>query len=218
MIRKTICGIAACVLLLGSLFGCAKASEPLEPIQSMDKAQMIATASQPATETVGQTLRESLGVPQRVEIAALPTLNEKFSVAILANVSIPDVDYLSVYRVSAAEFSQEFLSKAFDCFCKGQTMYDYGNLFKSENDIQGRIDSMQSDLDMNDSPDGPNGGDAWRKEYEAEIALLKLDLLTAQDGLGAPITKAAFTQNNTVGDGRQETFGAVDAPEQPWTK
>ncbi len=217
MVRKVISGLVACALLIGTLAGCAKQSVALAPIQSKDTEQMIATASQSATEAAGQTLQESLGVPARVEEANLPTKSKKFVVAISADVRVPETDHLSIYQVSAAEFPETFVAKAFDYFCKGQTMYDYGNLTQTREQLEGRIDSIQRDLDNNDSPDGPNGGDAWRAEYEAQIAKLKAQLPGAAEDLGEPIQSARFEQQETVGDGTNDVFTAVNAPKYPFT-
>ena len=217
MIRKALSGILVCTLLLGTLAGCAEQAVALVPIQSKDTEQMIATASQSATETTGQTLRESLNVPERVEMADLPTQSEKFSVAISADVSVPETDHLSIYPVSAAEFSEAFVATAFGYFCSDQTMYDFGNLTETREQIEGRIDSMQRDLDSNDSPDGPNGGDAWRTEYEAAIAKLKAKLPNAPEDLGEPIRIAQLEPNEAVGDGTYDLFMAVNAPEYPFT-
>ena len=217
MIRKAISGMLVCALLLGTLAGCAKEDMTLAHIQTKDTEQMIATASQTATETAGQTLRESLGAPARVELANLPTQSEKFSVAISAEVSVPETDHLSIYPVNAAEFSEAFVAKAFDYFCNGQTMYDFGNLTETREQIEGRIASMQRDLDSNDSPDGPNGGDAWRAEYEAAIAKLKAELPNAPEDLGEPIHTARFEPDEAAGDGTYDSFMAVNAPKYPFT-
>lgn len=216
MLKKTICVILSCMLLGGMLTACAKAEALAASDVSKDTEQMIATAALPTGMESGQTLREALGVPERVE-ETLPTQMDKFSITIAADVSVPEIDHLSVYRVNAAEFSEAFVAKAFDYLCKGETMYDYSNLFKTKDQIQGQIDSMQRDLDMNDSPDGPNGGDAWRADYEAEIAELTLELATARDDLGDPLTEAKLSMEETAGDGKQEKFEAVNTPNMPCT-
>ena len=216
MIRKAISGLVACALLVGTLAGCAEQAVALAPIQSKDTEQMVATASQSATETTGQTLQESLGVPARVE-ENLPTKSKKFSVAISADVRVPETDHLSIYPVSATEFSDAFAKQAFDYLCKGQTMYNYGNLAQTREQLEGRIDSMQRDLNNNDSPDGPNGGDAWRAEYEAQIAKLKAQLPGAAEDLGDPIQSARLEPEAAVGDGTFDRFMAVNAPEYPFT-
>jgi len=217
MLKIRMLPLAACALLLGALCACAGAEPSEVPAVSKGTEQMIATAAQTATETAGQTLRESLGVPDYVEETPLQTKNNKFSVEISADVTVPVTDHLSIYRVSADEFSPEFLQRAFACFCGDTAMYDYGNLFKTRQTIQDRIDSMQNDLDSNDSPDGP-GDDAWRAEYEAAIAKLKPQLQTAREDLGDPITSAVLTEQNGSDGGKQPVFEAVNAPNPPWTK
>ena len=175
MLHKKICALAIGALLLGALTACAGANASAAPAVSKGTEQMIATAAQPPAETAGQTLRETLNVPKHVDEASLPTQGKKFSVEISADVTVPVTDHLSIYRVSAAEFSQDMVERAFTQFCGDTAMYDYGNLFRTKKTIQDRIDSMQNDLDMNDSPDGP-GDDAWRADYEAEITKLKAEL------------------------------------------
>ncbi|MEA4870903.1 MAG: DUF6034 family protein [Christensenella sp.] len=214
--KKTIVVLLACALLGGMLSACGGAYTPGGQNVSRDTEQMIATAALPAGTAEGRTLRGALGVPERVE-ETLPTRMEKFSIQIAADVSVPDTDHLSVYRVSAAEFSEDFVAKAFDYLCKGETMYDYSNLFKTKDWIQGQINSMQRDLDMNDSPDDPSGGDAWRADYEAEIAELKLELANARDDLGDPLTEAKLSMEETAGNGKQEKFEAVNTPNMPCT-
>lgn len=216
MLKKTICVILSCMLLGGMLSACAKAEALTAPNVSKDTEQMIATAALPTGMASGQTLRETLGAPERVE-ETLSTQMDKFSIEIAADVSVPITDHLSVYRVNAAEFSEVFVAKAFDYLCKGETMYDYSNLFKTKDQIQGQIDSMQRDLDMNDSPDGPNGGDAWRMDYQAKIASLMTELLAAREDLGDPISKVQFTQQETTGNGKQESFQVVNTPLMPCT-
>ena len=217
MLKKSIVPLSVCALLLSLLLACGEAGEATALPVSKDTAQMIATAELPPAETAGQTLRESLGVPKRVEETTLETQGKKFSVEISADVTVPVTDHLSIYRVSAAEFSQEMVERAFTCFCGDTAMYDYGNMFQTRQTIQNRIDSMQNDLDMNDSPDN-TGDDAWRADYEAEIAELKVKLLTARDDLGDPISSARLAQNDTSDGGTQAAFSAVNAPLPPWTK
>ncbi len=217
MLKKTIVPLAVCALLVGALLSCKGVGQtPGLPV-SKDTAQMIATAELPPAATAGQTLRESLGVPERVEETTQETQSKKFSVEISADVTVPVTDHLSIYRVAAAEFSQEMVARAFTCFCGDTAMYDYGNLFQTRETLQDRIDSMQNDLDMNDSPDN-TGDDAWRADYAAEIAELKVKLLTARDDLGDPITAAQLTQQDTSDGGTQAVFSAVNAPLPPWTK
>ena len=217
MQHKRIYAFAICALLLGALCACAGAEEPSTASVSKGTEQMIATAAQPAAETAGQTLRESLGVPEHVEEASLPTQGKKFSVEINADVRVPVSDHLSIYRVSADEFSQDMVERAFTQFCGDTAMYDYGNLFKTRQTIQDLIDSMQNDLDNNDSPDGP-GDDAWRTDYQNEIAKLKAELLTARENLGDPIATARLVSKDTSDGGTQDVFEAVNAPKSPWTK
>lgn len=217
MLNRTIASLAVCALLVGTLSACGGPGESAAPAVSKDTEQMIATAAQAPAATAGQTLRESLGVPKHVEETALPTQSKKFSVKISAETTVPITDHLSIYRVSAAEFSQDMVERAFAYFCGDVAMYDYGNLFRTKKAIQDRIDSMQNDLDTNDSPDGP-GDDAWRADYEAEIAELKIDLLTARNDLGDPVSSARLKETDVSDGGTQEEFEAVDAPEQPWTK
>jgi len=216
MLKKTICVFVSCVLLCGMMTACVKAEALAAPNVSKDTQQMIATAALPTDTAAGQTLRETLGAPEHVE-ETLPTQMEKFSITIAADVSVPETDHLSVYRVSAAEFSEDFVAKAFVYLCKGETMYDYSNLFKTKDQIQRQIDSMQRDLDMNDSPDGPSGGDAWRVDYEAEIAKLKAELPNAREDLGDPITAAQFRRDEAYGGGTYEVFMAVNAPKSPYS-
>lgn len=217
MLKRTIASLAVCALLAGALSACGVASESAAPLVSKDTEQMIATAAQPPVSTAEQTLQESLGVPDRVEETALPTQSEKFTVQISADVTVPATDHLSIYRVSAAEFSQDMVERAYDYFCGDTAMYDYSNLFRTKRDLQDRIDSMQNDLDNNDSPDGTDD-DAWRADYQAEIAKLKIDLLTARDDLGDPVSSARLSKTTVSDGGTQEKFEAVNAPEQPWTK
>ncbi|HML67782.1 MAG TPA: DUF6034 family protein [Clostridia bacterium] len=217
MTRKAISGLVICTLLLGVLVGCAQENRTLTPIQTKDTEQMIVTASQNTTELVGQTLQESLGVPVRVEEPNLPTKSRKFSVAISADISVPKTDQLSIYKVSSAELSEAFVANAFDYFCKGQTMYNYGKLTNTREQIEGRIGMMQRDLDNNDSPDGPNSGDAWRKEYEAEIARLKTELSNAPEDLGEPIQSARLEPDEAAGGGTYDRFMAVNATKYPFT-
>ena len=217
MHHKKICVFAIGALLLGALSACAGTNASAAPAVSKGTEQMIATAAQPPAETAGQTLRESLDVPQHVEETSLPTQGKKFSVEISADVTVPVTDHLSIYRVSAAEFSQDMVERAFIKFCGDTAMYDYGNLFKTRQTIQDRIDSMQNDLDNNDSPDGP-GDDAWRADYAAEIAKLKAELLTARDDLGDPIVSARLVNQETSDNGTQDVFNAVNAPQAPWNR
>ncbi|MEA4938649.1 MAG: DUF6034 family protein [Christensenella sp.] len=217
MLKHKILPLTVCVLLVGALCACAGTEPTTVPAVSKGTEQMIATAAQPPAETASQTLRESLGVPQHVQETPLQTKNNKFSVEISADVTVPVTDHLSIYRVSADEFSPEFLQRAFVRFCGDTAMYDYGNLFETKQTIQDRIDSMQNDLDMNDSPDG-TGDDAWRAEYEAEIAKLKSRLQNAQEGLGDPIPSAVFTEQIGSDGGKQSVFEAVNAQNPPFTK
>jgi DnaJ-domain-containing protein 1 len=214
---KRIASFAIGALLLGALSACSGADTSAAPAVSKGTEQMIATAAQPATATAGQTLRESLGVPMHVDETPLQTKNNKFSVEISADVTVPVTDHLSIYRVSAAEFSQDMVERMFTKFCGDTAMYDYGNLFRTKKTIQDRIDSMQNDLDMNDSPDGL-GDDAWRADYEAEIAKLKAELLTARDDLGDPIVSARLVNKETSDNGTEEVFEAVNAPKAPWNR
>ncbi len=217
MLKKAICILAAGALFFGALAACAVASTPAAPSVSKDTEQMIATAGLSSVGTAGQSLRESLGVPARVEETALPTQIEKCSISISADVTVPDVDHLSVYRVSAADFSQEFAARAFGYFCKDETMYNYGNIHKTKDQIQARIDSIQQDLDHDYSPDGQNGDDSWRAEYEAEIAALKTELQTAREDLGDPIQSVQFSQEEAIGNGVYTEFQAVNAPKYPYS-
>ncbi len=217
MLKHKILPLAACALLVGALCACAGMEPTAVPAVSKGTEQMIATAAQQPAETASQTLRESLGVPKHVEETPLQTKNNKFSVEISADVTVPVTDHLSIYRVSADEFSPEFLQRAFACFCGDTAMYDYGNLFETKQTIQDRIDSMQNALDLNDSPDGP-GDDAWRAEYEAQIAKLKSRLQNAQEGLGDPISSAVFTEQLGSDGGKQSVFEAVNAQNPPFTK
>ena len=212
--KKLIYAALSCVAIGSMLSACAKAEALAAPNVSKDTQQMIATAALPTDTAAGQTLRETLGVPQRVE-ETLPTQMDKFSIAIAADVSVPETDHLSVYHVSATEFSEDFLAKAFDYLCKGETMYDYSNTYHTKDNIQARIKSIQHELDGNDSPDGPNGGDTWRKGYEEELAKLKAELPTAREDLGDPITTARFQQDTADGGGTYEVFMAVNAPKSP---
>ena len=215
--KKWIYIALTCAALGGMLSACATASAAGASSVSKDTEQMIATAAQPTDTVAGQTLQETLGVPERVE-ENLTTQMDKFSIQIAADVSVPETDHLSVYRVSAAEFSEAFVAKAFDYFCKGETMYDRNNSSKTKDNIQGRIDSMQRDLDRNYSPNGEGDTDtSWRKEYEDEIAKLKAELPTAQEDLGDPITKAQFTLSKSIGDGTYESFLAVNDPKSAFT-
>ena len=216
MLHKKIFVLAIGALLLGGLSACAGTNASAAPAVSKGTEQMIATAALPPAETAGQTLRESLGVPKHVDEASLPTQGKKFSVEISADVTVPATDHLSIYRVSAAEFSQDMVERAFTRFCGDTAMYDYGNLFRTKQTIQDRIDSMQNDLDMNDSPDG-TGDDAWRADYEAEIAKLKAELITARDDLGDPIVSARLVNKETSDNGKQDVFEAVNAPKYPFS-
>lgn len=215
MLKKTICAVLTCVLLGGVLTACAKAEALATPNVSKDTEQMIATAALPTDTASGQTLRETLGAPERVE-ETLPTQMDKFSITIAADVSMPEADHLSVYRVNAAEFSEVFVAKAFDYLCKGETMYDYGNSYHIKDHIQGLIDSLQRDLDRNYSPNGAEDtDDSWRADYEAEISKLKAELPNAREDLGDPITVARFSRDEADGGGTYEVFMAVNAPKQP---
>lgn len=217
MQHKRIYAFAIGALLFGTLSACAGANTSAAPAVSKGTEQMIATAAQPAA-TAGQTLRESLGAPATVEETSLPTKLDKFSISISADVSVPDTDHLSVYRVSAAEFSREFISKAFNSLCAGQTMYDFSNLTNTKEQVQGRIDSMQRDLDQNDSPNGSNDtDDSWRAEYETELAALKAQLPSAPEDLGTPIRSTQFSQQDAADGGVYEAFLAVNAPKYPFT-
>lgn len=217
MLKKAICILAAGTLLFGALAACATAVTPAASSVSKDTEQMIATAGLSSVSAAGQSLRESLGAPARVEETALPTQIDKFSISILADVTVPDVDHLSVYRVSAVDFSQEFAAKAFGYFCEDETMYHYVDIRKTKEQIQARIDSIQQDLDRDYSPDGQNGDDSWRAEYEAEIATLKAELQTAREGLGDPIQSVQFSQEEAVGNGVYTEFRAVNAPKYPYS-
>lgn len=217
MMKKTISLFMTGLLLVGTLFACEEANKASTPSVSKDTQQMIATAALPTDNEAGQTLRQTLGAPERVE-ENLTTQMEKYSITIAADVSVPEVDHLSVYRVNAAEFSEEFVAKAFDYFCKDVTMYDYNNHFKTKDQIQGQIDSMQRDLDRNYSPNGSGDtDDSWRTEYESEIAKLKAELSTAREDLGDPLTEAMLRTEETAGDGKQEKFEAVNTPNMPCT-
>lgn len=217
MLKKTISLLTTGLLLVGMLSACVTENPQAEPSMNRDTEQMIATAAQPSNTAAGQTLRETLGVPERVE-ETLPTSMDKFSVSISADVSVPDADHLPVYRVNAAEFSQEFIAKAYDYFCKNETMYYFGNLTQTKDQIQGQIGAIQRDLDSNQSPNGSEDKDgAWRTDYEAEIARLKAELPNAPEDLGAPITKAQLTQQEAEGDGTYDSLMAVDAPQYPYT-
>ncbi len=217
MLKKRMFPLAACALLVSALCACAGAKPSVVPTVSKSTEQMIATAAQPPAETESQTLRESLGVPEHVKETPLQTKNNKFSVEISADVTVPVTDHLSIYHVSADEFSPEFIQRAFACFCGDTSMYDYGNLFRTKRTIQDEIDAMQNDLDMNDSPDGP-GDDAWRAEYEAAIAKLKAELPTARNDLGDPITSVRLVNKETSDNGKQDVFEAVNAPKAPWNR
>ncbi len=219
MLKRMICLCLICgsMLLAGALFGCAATSDSTTAAMSKDMEQLIATASIPSEDAEGQTLRESLGVPYRVEKTALPTQLEKFTISISADVSVPDVDHLSVYRVSAANFSQELVARVFHYFCKDETMYDYENIYQTRDQIQARIDSIQKDLDRNYSPNGQDGDDSWRAEYEADLADLKAQLPNALEDLGDPIQTVQFSQKETLGNGTYEEFLTVNAPEYPYT-
>lgn len=214
MLKKAISLCAAGLALVGALSACARADAFAEPNVSRDAEQMIATAALPVGTAAGQTLRETLGAPERVE-ETLPTQMEKFSIMISADVSVPDADHLSVYRVSAANFSLDMVKRVYSYFCADTDMYDYGNLFHTKKQLKARIDSMQRDLETNDSPDGPNGGDSWRADYKAEITGLMTELLTARDDLGDPISEVRFTREQTEGDGVRESFQAVNTPNMP---
>ncbi len=215
MLKKTICVVMSCVLLGGMLSACTKAEALAAPNVSKDTEQMIATAALPTDTASGQALRETLGAPERVQ-ETLPTQMEKFSITIAADVSVPETDHLSVYRVSAAEFAEAFVAKAFDYLCKGETMYDYGNSYHTKDHIQGRIDSLQRDLDRNYSPNGvEDTDDSWRTDYEAEISKLKAELPNAREDLGDPITVARFSRDEADGGGTYEVFMTVNAPKQP---
>jgi hypothetical protein len=217
MMKKTISLFMTGLLLVGTLSACAETDKASALSVSKDTQQMIATAALPTGNEAGQTLRQTLGAPERVE-ENLTTQMEKYSITIAADVSVPEVDHLSVYRVNAAEFSEAFIAKAFDYFCKDETMYDYNNLFKTKDQIQGQIDSMQRDLDRNYSPNGSGDtDDSWRTEYEAEIAKLKAELPTAKEDLGDPIASAGFAQDEAAGGGTYEVFTAVNAPKYPYT-
>ena len=88
MMKKIISLLTAGLLLVGTLSSCAKRDAFAAPNVSKDAEQMIATAALPADTATGQTLRETLGAPERVE-ETLPTQAEKFSITISADVSVP---------------------------------------------------------------------------------------------------------------------------------
>ena len=216
MLRKTIPLFTTGLLLVGMLSACATEHALTEPPRNRDMEQMIATASLSTYAAAGQTLRETLGVPERVE-ETLPTPMEKFSISISADVSVPDAEHLSVYRVNAAEFSQDFITKAFDCFCKDETMYYFGNHTHTKDQIQSQIGAIQRDLDLNHSPNGSEDKDvSWRADYVEELVRLKAELPNAPEDLGTPITKALLLKQEAVGDGAYDSFMAVDAPQYPY--
>lgn len=217
MLKKMIALLTVGLLLAGVLTACVKVDAPATTSVSKGTEQMITTAALSSDNAAGQTLRETLGAPERVD-ETLSTQMEKFSIVISADITVPDTDHLSVYRVNAAEFSQEFVTKAFDYFCKGETMYNFGNLVHTKDQIQSRIESIQRDLDWDQSPNGSEDqDDSWRADYEAELAKLKAELPNAPEDLGDPITKALLTQEEAVGNGTYDVFMAVDAPQYPYT-
>ncbi|HRX58909.1 MAG TPA: DUF6034 family protein [Eubacteriales bacterium] len=218
--KKAISLVLTVALVFGTLTGCAKKTEETSGLQ-LDMEQMLETAAQPSggetAESGRAALREALGVPYRVEAPALSTQSETLSIAISADVEVPQTDTLPICRVSAADFTLEQVKRLYECFCGDAPMYDYLNLYKTKDAIQAQIDSLQLDLERNYAPQDADN-DAWRAGYESEIASLSADLITAADDLGDAIQTVAFTQREADNGGERDVFAAVNAPAQPWTK
>lgn len=99
------------MLLIGALTGCAKREADAEPTMQLDMAQMVATAAGSEVTNGEPFVRERVAAPERFTFTSE---EDKLVISADATVYVPDVSNMPMYRIAAADFSQEQVSLFWD--------------------------------------------------------------------------------------------------------
>ncbi len=111
---KKACYIIAAVLTAAALLAACQATPDKPAVVQKDMEQMIEKAAETdAAKTLGVTLRERTGAPQRFE--AEYTYG-KLSVNVNADITVPDAAAIPVVRVAPADFTQETIDALWEYF------------------------------------------------------------------------------------------------------
>lgn len=240
---KRVFPIILCLALLLSLAACQPTPEQ-GVVAEKDSDRMLEMAQKdPEVTNDGRSLAEQYGIPQSYQFTKSGS-GGRFHVSVDAQVIVPGRSALPIYRVRAAEFSQNTVTAFFQALCGDAEMYIDSGLRTKEQiqqdilELKGQIAALETDPQASEDVLGSVRSTLAQLEQELETAPetlneertggILLDGSAAASGApastdGAPVATVMTQADGSgthldayerVGDGRGRTFG-VDNDSTP---
>ncbi len=119
--KRLVCILLAAMTAL-SLAACQKTPEEVIVVKK-DMERMVEQANQPDN---GNPM-DTLDIPEGQYIFSATGLDGRLRINVDANIERPDAQAMPIVRVEQGGFSQELVTKIFDCLFAGKTAFESGN-------------------------------------------------------------------------------------------
>ena len=192
--KRTVAAILSLVIIL-SLVACQPS--PREGVVAEKDSELMLEKAQKDSSTTndGSSLSEQYHIPEHYQFEAAGA-DGNLNIIVDAQVIVPDVSALPIYRVKAAEFSQETVSVFFQALCGDAEMYvESGQRTKEQIqqdilELKGQIATLEAD---------PQHSDEQLEMAKSGLAQLEQELKTASDTLEEERTDGTLLkEDNTI--------------------
>lgn len=143
MKRKVVTALTLC-LCTQLISGCQNASKDVA-VTTKTQNGLIALNYESAEKTaIGTSLRDQINAPKHYK-NELALQNGALKISTDAEVIVPEVDFVDIFSVSAAEFNQEIIDKITKTFFGDAPVYDGNSYFKlTKSQIKKQISTMKT--------------------------------------------------------------------------
>lgn len=170
-------------ILLLLVIVCVSACQPTPDIQIVvgkNQEQMIEAAKQtqpPGQEQDDLTLSERLSVPQRYTVELT---EDKLRILVNAEVIFPDTDKVPMFKVSAADFTQEHADGLIKAMFNGETLYEWesGELRMTKEEVERMLIIWRQRKASSDEEFASKEGQEW---CDSAIERFEQEYLTASE-------------------------------------